>query len=148
MQNNLLARLPVEQLREALAIREKIDSLERELSRIVTDRSLGPRTAASRKRGRFTAATRAKMAATTTRRAKAKGRRGRAARPKTAKARGQLKERIISALKAAGKPGVTVKDLSVKLGTSYGNISVWFHTTAKKMKEVKKIAPGRFAWVP
>src|SRR5881394_3018834 len=26
----------------------------------------------------------------------------------------------------------------------YGNISVWFHTTAKSIKEIKKIEPGRF----
>ena len=31
-------------------------------------------------------------------------------------------------------------------GKSYGNISVWFHTTGKGMKEINKIAPGRFAW--
>ena len=70
-----------------------------------------------------------------------------ASKSKQASARGQLKERIIGALMEAGKPGVTIKDMSEKLGTSYGNISVWFHTTAKGVKEVKKVAPGRFAWV-
>ena len=69
-----------------------------------------------------------------------------AAKIKKASPRGQLKERIIRTLKAAGKPGVTVKDLASRLGTSYGNISVWFRTTAKGVKEVKKVAPGRFAW--
>ena len=69
-----------------------------------------------------------------------------AAKSKKSSRRGQLKERIIGTLKAAGKPGVTVKDLASKLGTSYGNISVWFRTTAKGVKEVKKVAPGRFAW--
>ena len=44
-----------------------------------------------------------------------------------------LKERIVGTLKA-------------KLGKSYGNISVWFHTTARGMKEIKKVEPGRFAW--
>ena len=57
-----------------------------------------------------------------------------------------LKERIVQTLKTAGKSGVTVKDVAAKLGKSYGNISVWFHTTAKGMKEIKKVEPGRFAW--
>ena len=57
-----------------------------------------------------------------------------------------MKERIVGALKAAGKSGVTVKDLAAKLGKSYGNISVWFHTTGKGIKEIKKVEPGRFAW--
>ena len=41
---------------------------------------------------------------------------------------------------------MTVKDAVAKLGKSYGNINVWFHTTGKGIKEVKKIEPGRFAW--
>ena len=61
-------------------------------------------------------------------------------------ARAPLKERILHTLKAAGKSGVTVKDLAAKLGTSYGNISVWFHTTAKGIKEIRKTEPGRFSW--
>ena len=68
-----------------------------------------------------------------------------------AKAKGRspgapLKERIVQTLKSAGKSGVTVKDLAAKLGKSYGNVSVWFHTTAKGIKEIKKVAPGKFAW--
>jgi transposase len=57
-----------------------------------------------------------------------------------------LKERIVQTLKTAGKPGMTVKELAGKLGKSYGNVSVWFHTTAKGIKEIKKVEPGRFAW--
>ena len=57
-----------------------------------------------------------------------------------------LKERIVQTLKTAGKSGMTVKDMAAKLGKSYGNISVWFHTTAKGIKEIKKVEPGRFAW--
>jgi hypothetical protein len=67
------------------------------------------------------------------------------------KARGRssgapLKERIVGTLKSAGISGVTVKDVARKLGKSYGNVSVWFHTTGKGMKEIKKVEPGRFAW--
>ena len=49
-------------------------------------------------------------------------------------------------LKSAGKSGATVKDLAEKTGKSYGNISVWFHTTAMGVKAIKKVAAGRFAW--
>ena len=57
-----------------------------------------------------------------------------------------MKERIVGSLKASGKSGATVKDLAAKLGKSYGNVSVWFHTTGKGIREFKKVAPGRFAW--
>ena len=64
MQPNLLSNVPLQKLKQAIAIREKIESLENELSRII--------------------------------------------------------------------------------GCS--NISVWFHTTAKGINEIKKVQPGRFAW--
>jgi len=72
-------------------------------------------------------------------------------KPAAAKAKGRcpgapLKPRIVGTLKSAGKSGTTVKDIAKKLGKSYGNISVWFHTTGKAVKEIKKVAPGRFAW--
>ena len=57
-----------------------------------------------------------------------------------------MKERIVQSLKSAGKSGLTVKDLASKLGKSYGNVSVWFHTTAKGINQIKKVEPGRFAW--
>ena len=57
-----------------------------------------------------------------------------------------MKGRIIRALKVAGDKGVTVNDLAGKFGKNYGNISVWFHTTGKRVKEIKKVAPGKFAW--
>src|SRR3989442_11644803 len=140
MQNNPLATLPVKHLQAAVAIREQIESLEKELSRIIVGRSFPT--------SRFSAARTAKISATAkTRRAKVKEPKPVVSKSKQASARGQLKERIIGALMEAGKPGVTIKDMSEKLGTSYGNINVWFHTTAKGVKEVKKVAPGRFAWV-
>ena len=143
MHINLLATLPVKQLKEAVAIREKILSLEHELSTIVGQSF--PRT--SPKQFGFSAASRAQsVTAKRKRRAKLQGARPVTARSKKPSARGQLKERIIGELMAAGKPGITIKDISQKLGTSYGNINVWFHTTAKGVKEVKKVAPGRFAW--
>ena len=61
--------------------------------------------------------------------------------------RGQLKEQISSELKSAGKQGVKVKDLASRIGTSYGNITAFFQSTGKKMKEIKKVGPAQFAWV-
>jgi len=151
MQNNLLAELPLQQVKRAIAIREKIDALEKELDRIVGEQASTTKAAAPRKKRRFSAAAKAKISsAMKARWAKRKGKK-RLTRLATAKAKGRtqaapLKERIVQTLKAAGKPGVTVKDLASKLGKDYGNISVWFHTTGKRMKEIKKVEPGRFAW--
>jgi len=163
MQDNLLAELSLQQLRQAVAIREKIEVLEKELERIIAGRNLIARSAAAPRKGRMSAAAKAKIsAAMKARWARRKGKRPRFARsglaanartPAAGKAgkagpRAPLKGRILQALKAAGKPGVTVKELAAELGKNYGNISVWFHTTAKGVKDIKKVAPGRFAWTP
>jgi len=160
---NPLVNLSVQQLKRAVTIREEIDSLERELDRITGGQITSAGNAApGRRRGRLSPAAKARIsAAMKARWAKVKGQRRRLSKssmevktPKSAATRarrpsapGQLKERIVQILKAAGKSGVKVKDVATKLGTSYGNISVWFHTTAKKVKEIKKVGPGRFAWV-
>ena len=161
MQSNPLANISLQQLKHAVTIREKVESLEKELSRIIVGQSSRAGNAGPPRKGKMSRAARAKIsAAMKARWAKRKGPRRMpsnslkaakapqllAAKTKKPSPRGQLKERIIRTLKAAGKPGVTVKDLAWKLGTSYGNISVWFRTTAKGVKEVKKVAPGRFAW--
>jgi len=151
MQNNPLTKFSVQQLKQAVAIRERIDGLETELARILDVQSPATRNAARRK-GRLSAAGRGRLSAMMKARwAKRKGQKSfriaKAARAKgKASERGQLKGQIIRNLKSAGKAGVAVKDLATKLGKSYGNISVWFHTTAKGVKEIKKVAPGRFAW--
>jgi len=151
MQINLLTRLSVKDLKQAVAIRERIDGLQRDLDRITGLQAAPVRNGASRrkKKRRMSAAARAKISAA----AKARWAKGRKRVPRLpaakAKARTRgapLKDRIVQTLKTAGKSGVTVKDMAAKLGKSYGNISVWFHTTAKGMKEIKKVEPGRFAW--
>ena len=152
MQSNLLTRLSVKDLKQAVAIRERIDALQRDLDRITGAQAAPVRNGARRrKKGKMSAAARASIsAAMKARWAKKRGRR-RVSRLVVAKAKGRfqgapLKERIVQTLKSAGKSGVTVKDLAAKLGKSYGNVSVWFHTTAKGINEIKKVEPGRFAW--
>jgi hypothetical protein len=152
MQSNLLTTLSVKNLKQAVAIRERIDGLQRDLDRITGAQTAplkngGPR----RKKGKISAAARARIsAAMKARWAKRRGTQRvstlAAAKAKARAPRAPLKERIVQTLKTAGKSGVTVKDVAARLGKSYGNISVWFHTTAKGIKEIRKVEPGRFAW--
>ncbi len=152
MQINLLTTLSVKNLKQAVAIRERIDGLQRELDRITNVRAAPVTNGGSRrKKRRMSAAARARISAAMKSRWAKKSRKKRVAQSAVAKARGQsrgtpLKERIVQSLKTAGKSGVTVKDLAAKLGKSYGNVSVWFHTTAKGINHIKKVEPGRFAW--
>ena len=148
MQSSPLADISLEQLKQAIAVREKIESLEKELSRIIGGGSRTPKTAAPRKKGRMSAAARARISAGMKARwAKRKGKK-RVSRPTATQAKGRSPGAPLNVgtLKSTGKSGATVKDLAAKLGKNYGNISVWFHTTAKGIKEIKKVEPGRFAW--
>jgi hypothetical protein len=144
----------IKQLKQAVAIREKLERLEKELSRIVGDQSSTAKAGApapKRKRRKMSAAARAKLSASMKARwAKRKGKKS-VTKLVAAKGKGRspgapLKERIVGTLKSVGKSGATVKDLAAKLGKSYGNVSVWFHTTGKGIREIKKVGPGKFAW--
>ncbi len=152
MQSNLLTMLSVKNLKQIVAIREQLDGLQRELDRItgVQTRSVSNGAPRRRKR-RMSAAARARISAAMKERWAKRSRKKLRSKPAVAKARARsggapLKERIVQSLKTAGKSGVTVKDLAAQLGKSYGNVSVWFHTTAKGINHIKKVEPGRFAW--
>lgn len=54
--------------------------------------------------------------------------------------RGKIKDLILEALKEAGTNGISVKELSAKLGLKNQNVHVWFATTGKKLAE--KAGPG------
>jgi len=153
MQNTPLADLSLQQLKRAVAIRERIEELGRDLNRIIGGkRSIKP-SATARKRKKLSAAARARISeAMKARWAKRRGPKRSFSRPESAQAKrqsgsGPLKDRIIQTLKAAGKSGVTIKDVAAKLGTSHGNVSYWFYTAGKGVKEIKKVARGRFAWM-
>ena len=60
--------------------------------------------------------------------------------------RGALKEALLAELKAAGSKGVSVKDLSSKLGVKNQNLHVWFATTGKTVKGLKKAGTGIWAY--
>ena len=65
---------------------------------------------------------------------------------RTARRGGKLKERLLKALEAAGKAGLTVKDLAANLKANPASVSVWFYTTGKKIKGIKKIGPAHYAY--
>lgn len=66
---------------------------------------------------------------------------------KTVNARGQLQERILAALKASGAGGQKIKELAQKFNMPYRNVQVWFATTGKKNKAIKKIGPATYKLV-
>jgi len=58
--------------------------------------------------------------------------------------RGELSSRMLSALEDAGAKGTTVSELSDKLGVPYKNVSIWFATTGKKNRKIKKIGKAQY----
>ncbi len=61
--------------------------------------------------------------------------------------RGALKAAIIELLRAAGKSGLTVKELAGKLGLGYNRVLAWFYKTGANIKEIKRVGPGKYAWI-
>lgn len=60
---------------------------------------------------------------------------------------GAVKEAIIELVKKAGSEGITVKEIAAKLGTKYNRVFTWFYNTGKKIKDIKKVGPGKYRWV-
>lgn len=147
-----LTSLNPDVLRELLKLSEQKSSLVKQIEAIdarIAAISTGKATAAPVKRGRP-----AKAKAST---APKTGKRGRPAKsaPKAEKApkaargkRGALKNDILDLLAKAGPEGITVKDISTKLGVKNQNVHVWFSTTGKKMSEIAKVGEARYALAP
>lgn len=62
--------------------------------------------------------------------------------------RGMLKQEILSNLTQAGEKGMSVRELSTKLGMRSQNIHVWFSSTGKKVPGLQKIGEGRYRYQP
>ncbi len=60
--------------------------------------------------------------------------------------RGALKDSIIAELQAAGANGISVKELSDKLGVKNQNVHVWFSTTGRKLGNIQKVGSGKYGW--
>lgn len=58
----------------------------------------------------------------------------------------KLKDKILKALQGTGKAGKSVKELSEDLKANPGSVSVWFYTTGKKVKGLKKVGPARYSY--
>jgi len=115
-----LATISSATLKNLISLVEKRDRLQIELARIESQ---------------IAAAAQGSQVSKTPK-APAKGKRGK---------RGALKESVLKALKEAGKKGVSIKELSSKLGVKNQNLHVWFHTTGKTVKGLKRSGPGQ--WV-
>lgn len=79
-------------------------------------------------------------AATTTKAPKVKASKGKGGKAK----RGALSENVMAALESAGSNGISIKDLSDKVGSNYRNVAVWFATTGKKNPKIKKVSPATY----
>jgi len=66
--------------------------------------------------------------------------------PRRGRRRGGLKDALLKKLQAAGKDGLTVKELAASLNAKPTSVSVWFYTTGKKIKGIKKVGKARFAY--
>jgi hypothetical protein len=58
--------------------------------------------------------------------------------------RGELAARIMEQLQAAGKQGAKVRDIAATLGVKVKNLFIWFATTGKKNKAIKKVGEGQY----
>jgi hypothetical protein len=61
--------------------------------------------------------------------------------------RGKLKEGLLKKLHAAGKEGLTVKELAASLKAKPASVAIWFYTTGKKVKGIKKIGRAKYAYI-
>ena len=58
--------------------------------------------------------------------------------------RGALKEKIVRALRSAGKKGATIGQLSKKLKVPNANLYVWFNGTGRSVPGIKKIGVAKY----
>lgn len=58
--------------------------------------------------------------------------------------RGALKASILAALRSAGKSGLTIGELSGKVGARRANLYVWFNGTGRRTRGIKKIGAARY----
>lgn len=58
--------------------------------------------------------------------------------------RGALKEKILNTLRGAGVKGLTIRELSDRLGVRNANLYVWFNGTGRKIRGLKKVGPAKY----
>jgi hypothetical protein len=68
--------------------------------------------------------------------------------PKSSRRRVRLKDGLLAKLQPAGKEGMAVQDLAASLRVKPASVSIWFYTTGKKVKGIKKVGRARYAYLP
>lgn len=124
-----IASLSVATLKQAIVLVEQKEKLQAEVARIdavLAGLGAGQRVIAPAASGRVTALA-----------SKARGKRAK---------RGEVKAAIVELVRNSGKSGITVKDISSRLGIKYAHVFAWFYTTGSKIKEIKKVGPGKYGW--
>jgi hypothetical protein len=58
--------------------------------------------------------------------------------------RGALKEKILTALREAGRKGATIRELSAKVRVPSANLYVWFNGTGKNVRGIQKIGVAKY----
>jgi hypothetical protein len=58
--------------------------------------------------------------------------------------RGVLKEKILKALRDAGRKGATIRELSAKVRVPSANLYVWFNGTGKNVRGIHKIGVAKY----
>ena len=115
----------------------EIQKIESQLASLITGK---PARTTGKRRGRPAKAKKAGRPAKAAKATKARSSAKRAPR-------GQIKKKILAALKAAGDAGMKVTDLSKKIGVKNANVHVWFSSTGKKLPEIKRVGKGHFKLV-
>jgi len=60
---------------------------------------------------------------------------------------GKLKGQVIGLLQAAGKSGVSVKEIATRIGVNPNRIYTWFYATGKNVHQIKKVGEAKYAWL-
>lgn len=115
----------------------EIQKIESQLASLITGK---PARTTGKRRGRPAKAKKAGRPAKAAKAAKGRS-------PSKRAPRGQIKKKILTALKAAGDAGMKVTDLSKKIGVKNANVHVWFSSTGKKLPEIKRVGKGHFKLV-
>ena len=137
-----LKNLTASQFKQAISMLEKKDALQRQIEDIDSrvaglfgGKASGGESAAPKRRGgRPPGSANKKTAAP------------RAKRESGAK-RGDLKIKVLAALKEAGDTGLSIKEMSDKLKTKGSNLYAWFGSTGKKVSEIQKVGPAKYKLV-
>lgn len=64
--------------------------------------------------------------------------------PRQRSKRGSITEGVMTALKEAGRKGIHVVKIAEKAQAKLPSVRMWFQTSAKKIKGIKKVAPATY----